>query len=121
MNDTRLVGTWATQLDDDGKAVPGQVLFTESGGVISQQVNTKSIGLGTWRLTGANSFEYGFTILAVNDEGTHIGEARVQVEGTFDTDTTWTGTGGANFFNLQGERLRGHGGSKVTAQKRSAA
>ncbi|MGI5171068.1 hypothetical protein ACQEU3_42625 [Spirillospora sp. CA-253888] len=117
MSDTRLVGTWTTRLDDDGRQVPGQVLFTRDGGVVSTQVNTKSLGLGTWRSTGPDSFEYDFRILAVDDEGAHVGEARVHVEGSFVSDVSWHGTGGAQFFSPQGEKLRGHDGSKVTAEK----
>ncbi|MCM2387216.1 hypothetical protein [Streptomyces albipurpureus] len=117
MSHDRLVGTWTTQLDDDGKAVPGLVRFSADGGVVSTQVNTKSIGLGSWRATGPDTFEYGFHILAVDGEGTHVGEARVRVEGEFTSPTQWQGTGGAEFYDPQGVKRRGHGGSKVTAEK----
>ncbi|GAA3501754.1 hypothetical protein GCM10019016_088610 [Streptomyces prasinosporus] len=117
MSDARLVGTWTTWLDDDGKAVPGLVRFTADGGVVSTQVNTRNIGLGSWRSTGPDTFEYGFHILAVDGEGTHVGEAHVRVEGEFVSDTGWQGTGGADFYDPRGTKLRGHGGSKVTAEK----
>ncbi|MFJ4538830.1 hypothetical protein ACIP39_23145 [Streptomyces tibetensis] len=117
MSDVRLVGTWTTQLDDDGKAVPGLVSFSADGTVVSTQLNTKNIGLGTWRATGPESFEYGFHILAADPEGNHVGEAHVRVSGEFVSDTEWQGTGGAEFFDPQGTKLRGHAGSKVTAGK----
>lgn len=117
MSDARLIGTWNTQLDDDGKTVPGLVTFSADGGVVSVQANTKNIGLGTWRSTGADTFEYGFRILAVNDEGTYVGQAHVRVEAEFVSATGWQGTGGADFHDPQGIKLRGHSGSKVTADK----
>jgi hypothetical protein len=117
MSDARLVGTWTTHLDDDGKAVPGLVSFSADGSVVSTQLNTKNIGLGTWRVTGSGTFEYGFHILAADPEGKHVGEAHVRVSGEFVSDTEWQGTGGAEFFDPQGTKLRGHAGSKVTAGK----
>ncbi|MGW2256038.1 hypothetical protein ACWCXH_38740 [Kitasatospora sp. NPDC001660] len=118
MTDTRLVGTWTTELDDGGKSVFGLVSFTGDGVVTSTQVNTKNIGLGNWESTGAGStFRYNFHILAVNDEGVHIGEAHVHVEGELIGDDRWEGTGGANFYDPQGKLLRGHDGAKVTARK----
>ncbi len=117
MTDARLVGTWTTELDDSGKSVFGLVAFTESGVVTSTQVNTKNIGLGNWESTGPDTFVYNFHILAVNDEGVHIGEAHIHVEGELVADDRWEGTGGANFYDPQGNLLRGHDGAKVTARK----
>lgn len=117
MSDARLVGTWTTQLDDDGKAVPGLVSFAADGGVVSTQLNTKNIGLGTWRSTGPDTFEYSFHILAADPEGKHVGEAHVRVEGEIVSESRWQGTGGADFYDPQGSKLRGHAGSKVTADK----
>ncbi|MFD9004799.1 hypothetical protein ACFV0T_28210 [Streptomyces sp. NPDC059582] len=117
MSDVRLAGTWTTQLDDDGKAVPGLVSFAADGGVVSTQLNTKNIGLGTWRSTGPDTFEYSFHILAADPEGKHVGEAHVRVEGEFVSESRWQGTGGADFYDPHGNKLRGHSGSKVTADK----
>jgi hypothetical protein len=117
MSAPRLVGSWLTRLDDDGRTVPGLVLFLADGGVVSTQLNTKNIGLGSWRSTGPSSFEYGFHILAADPEGNHIGEAHVQVEAEFVSEGEWQGTGGADFFDPSGTKLRGHAGSKVTADR----
>ncbi|MGW4648711.1 hypothetical protein [Kitasatospora sp. NPDC004289] len=117
MTDARLVGTWTTALDDGGKSVPGLVAFSADGRVTSTQVNTKNIGLGNWESTGDGTFSYNFHILAVNEEGVHVGEARVHVEGKLTGDGSWEGTGGANFYDPRGELLRGHDGAKVTARK----
>ncbi|MFD4173220.1 MULTISPECIES: hypothetical protein [Streptomyces] len=117
MTDARLIGTWTTALDDDGRTVPGLVSFGADGGVVSTQVNTRSVGIGSWRATGEGTFEYGFRILAVDGEGVHVGEARVRVRGEFVSDTAWKGTGGADFHDPGGTRLRGHHGSPVTAEK----
>ncbi|MFJ8490074.1 hypothetical protein ACIRBZ_17190 [Streptomyces sp. NPDC094038] len=121
MSDAWLVGTWNTRLDDDGRAVPGLVTFSADGGVVSVQANTRSVGLGTWRSTGPDTFAYEFRILAVNDEGEHVGHAHVTVEGEFVSASGWHGTGGAEFHDPQGTRLRGHSGSKVTADRLGAS
>jgi len=112
-----LTGTWTTELDDDGKIVPGLVTFTADGGVISTQLNTKNIGLGNWRRIGENAFEYNFHILAADPEGAYVGQAHVKVTGEFSSPDEWTGLGGANFYSPAGDKLRGHSGSKVTARK----
>lgn len=114
---SRLVGSWTTALDNDGVAVPGLVSFTADGNVTSMQLNTKNIGLGTWRATSENTFEYGFHVLAADPEGNHVGEARIKVTGEFTGEGSWQGLGGATFFSPKGEALRGHDGSDVTATK----
>lgn len=113
----QLIGSWTTELDNDGTPALGLVAFSADGGVTSTQLNTKHIGLGTWRATGESTFEYAFHILASDDEGKHVGEARIHVEGEIVDDGTWVGTGGATFYNPEGKSLRGHGGSKVVAKK----
>ncbi|MEU1792661.1 hypothetical protein ACFV6M_05520 [Streptomyces californicus] len=117
MSDARLVGTWTTELEDDGKSVFGLASFTGDGGVTCYQVNAKNIGLGNWESTGKDSFHYNFHILAVNPQGEHVGEAHVFVAGEFVSDDRWEGTGGANFYSPAGDLLRGHEGSRVTARK----
>ncbi|MEV7467868.1 hypothetical protein AB0O20_15395 [Streptomyces kronopolitis] len=117
MTTFRLAGTWTTELDDDGKKVLGLASFGSEGNVVSTQVNTKNIGLGNWEATGPDTFTYNFHILAVSPEGQHVGEAHVHVEGRFVADDRWEGFGGANFYDPQGNRLRGHAGSKVVARK----
>ncbi|MDH6113760.1 hypothetical protein P3T36_005728 [Kitasatospora sp. MAP12-15] len=117
MADERLLGTWTTVLDDSGKSVVGLVAFTGDGAVVSTQVNTKNIGLGNWESTGPDAFSYNFHILAVNEEGVHVGEAHIRVEAALLPDGSWEGTGGANFYDPQGKLLRGHDGAKVTARK----
>ncbi|MDF9816839.1 hypothetical protein [Streptomyces sp. SPB162] len=113
----RLVGTWTTELDNDGEPTFGLVSFSADGGVTSTQTNTKNIGLGNWALTGEDTFEYNFHILATDEAGKLVGEAHINVEGEFVSDTRWEGLGGASFYDPQGNRQRGHGGSKVVAVK----
>ncbi|SDL64691.1 hypothetical protein SAMN04488074_112164 [Lentzea albidocapillata subsp. violacea] len=115
--DGRLVGSWKTDLEDDGRSVFGLASFSSDGGVVSTQLNTRNIGLGNWRSTGADTFEYSFHILAANPEGEHVGEAHVKVEGRFVSDSEWQGLGGATFYSPEGKALRSHGGSKVKATK----
>src|SRR5256885_7504981 len=57
MTDARLVGTWTTELEDDGKSVFGLASFTGDGGVTCYQVNAKNIGLGNWEPTGKDRSE----------------------------------------------------------------
>jgi hypothetical protein len=111
------IGTWTTELDDDGKIVPGLVTFAADGGVISTQLNTKNIGLGNWRRTSENAFEYNFHILAADSEGAYVGQAHIKVDGELISPDEWKGVGGANFYGPTGDKLRGHSGSKVTARK----
>lgn len=51
----RLVGTWTTELDNDGTPVTGLSQFSADGGVILTQLNAKNIGLGNWVATGRRS------------------------------------------------------------------
>ncbi|TYB39207.1 hypothetical protein FXF50_08140 [Micromonospora sp. AP08] len=113
----RLVGTWTTELDNDGTPVVGLSSFSADGGVILTQLNAKNIGLGNWVATGPDTFTYNAHILAADEHGGFKGTAHIRVSGTFDSDTHWTGSGGATFHDPQGRPLRSHDGSRVTAVK----
>lgn len=113
----RLVGTWTTELDNDGTPVLGLSSFSADGGVILMQLNAKSIGLGNWVATGPDTFRYNAHILAADAEGGFKGTAHVRVSGTFTSDIGWAGSGGATFHDADGKPLRSHDGSKVTAVK----
>jgi hypothetical protein len=113
----RLVGTWTTVLDNDGTPVVGLSAFSADGGVILTQLNAKNIGLGNWVATGPDTFVYNAHILAADDNGGFKGTAHIKVTGTFDSGTTWTGAGGATFHDPDGQPLRSHDGSKVTARR----
>jgi hypothetical protein len=113
----KLVGSWTTELDNEGKPAFGLSQFSADGGVIAMQITTKNIGLGSWKATGPNSFEYAFHILAAGENGEFVGEAHVRVNGTFVSDTRWEGTGGAAFYAPDGKQLSGHTGNTVVGNK----
>jgi hypothetical protein len=113
----RLVGTWTTELDNDGTPVVGLSSFSADGGVILMQLNAKNIGLGNWVATGPDTFTYNAHILAADEGGGFKGTAHVRVSGTFSSGTTWEGSGGATFHDPAGNPLRSHDGSKVTARR----
>jgi hypothetical protein len=112
-----LTGTWTTELDNDGKPAFGLSSFSADGGVTAMQLTTTNIGLGNWKATGPDTFEYNFHILAANEAKELIGEAHIHVEARFVSETRWEGSGGATFYSPTGERLRGHSGHKVVATK----
>ena len=113
----RLVGTWTTVLDNDGTPVVGLSAFNADGGVILTQLNAKNIGLGNWVATGVDTFVYNAHILAADENGGFKGTAHITVNGTLTAADSWTGDGGATFHDADGQPLRSHGGSAVTATK----
>jgi hypothetical protein len=114
---TALTGTWTTELDNDGAPAFGLSAFSADGGVTAMQLTTRNIGLGTWRASGLDTFEYSFRILAAGENNELIGVAHVKVDARFVSETRWEGVGGAQFYSPQGELLRGHRGNKVVGTR----
>lgn len=113
----RLVGTWTTELDNDGTPVTGLSQFSADGGVVLTQLNAKNIGLGNWVATGPDTFRYNVHILAADPSGGFKGTAHVSVAATLTSDAGWSGLGGATFHDADGKPLRSHDGSAVSAVK----
>ncbi|MFS1299202.1 hypothetical protein [Streptosporangium longisporum] len=104
-----LLGTWAVQVTFQSPNRPPEAAlfaFVADGIFFGSTTGSGHLSLGSWRLT-SRGFEYTFRhFMYADDDGSWIGEVRVQQSGRFDSATSWRASGTGTAFDTQGNQLQ---------------
>ncbi|MEV0998872.1 hypothetical protein [Nonomuraea sp. NPDC050202] len=104
-----LLGTWAVQVTFAIPNRPGEsglFAFTADRICVATTTGAGHLSLGSWRTT-AQGFEFTFRhFMYADDDGSWIGEVRVQQAGRFTSAASWTASGTGTAFDTEGNQLQ---------------
>nr|WP_055501926.1 hypothetical protein [Nonomuraea pusilla] len=104
-----LLGTWAVRVTFQSPNIPseaGLFAFVADGIFFGSTTGAGHLSLGSWRPT-SEGFEYTFRhFMYADDDGSWIGEVRVQQSGRFTSAGSWQASGTGTAFDTQGNQLQ---------------